>query len=188
MNNQNHTEEHNEVFYMKQFIARTLTNLAAMKDKWSQAIALEFLFELAKNYDNKALIIIGDLHAQGFEPWFPKDINRAIHYYIKAIREGVLFGYECIGMILFNRGKSDIDYERAYKCFLAVIINGGELSFGADYALAEMYKNGLYVEKNLDKAIYHYKRILTSKSEFRMLDEFYALAQKQYEELKEKLS
>ena len=168
---------------MKRFVARALMDDRALDDKWIQILFIECLYELADNYDKNALIVIGNLHETGFKSWFPQNINKAICYYVKAIKAGILFGYECIGGIYFHIGKDDADYRKAYYCLTAVLTHGGSLTFGGNYMLGEMYRKGLFVEKNIEKAKRYYEKVVTSDMEYRELDEYYSLAKKQYKKL-----
>lgn len=174
--------------HMKRFVAKVLLNQNALDDKWNQVLLIEYLYELAEHHDPNAYIMIGDLYEHGLKPWIPQDICKAIKYYVKAIRADILYGYECIGMLLFYRGKNDDDYRTALNFFLAVSTHDGKLSFGGYYALGEMYRQGLYVKQDTSKAKRCYEKIIKSDLEYRNQDEYYKLAQKQYNKLLNKES
>lgn len=56
--------------------------------------------------------------------------------------------YECLGYIYYYGRTGKPDYEKAFKCFT---LGYQSDQIEAGYKLADMYKNGYYVEQNYDK-------------------------------------
>lgn len=84
-----------------------------------------------------------------------KDFELAEEYYLMAAENKNAYAYECLGYIHYYGRVGNPDYEKAFKYF--------KLGLEADnitcsYKLADMYKNGYYVEKNYDE----YCRIIKS--------------------------
>ena len=102
-------------------------------------------------------IFIGDAYARG--SGVPADIGKAISWYKKAAKGGTPFGNECIGMVYFNgTGGIPVNYEKAYKYFTK---DKCKKSFCTKYSLGEMYRKGLYGEKDKLKAWDFYSSIVT---------------------------
>ena len=113
-------------------------------------------------------IFMGDAYAKG--TGVKKDIKKAIKWYKKAAKAGTKFGNECIGMIYFNGDEVPADYEKAYAYFTR---DEGKKSFCTRYALGEMYRQGLYVEQDTQTAWDYYTGIVTDRSPYYELDDYY---------------
>lgn len=84
-----------------------------------------------------------------------KDFELAEEYYLLAAESKNPYAYECLGYVYYYGRVGQPDYEKAFKYF--------KLGMEADditcsYKLADMFKNGYYVEKNYDE----YCRIIKS--------------------------
>ena len=73
-------------------------------------------------------------------------------------------------MIYFNGTEVPADYEKAYAYFTK---DDGKKSFCTRYALGEMYRQGLYVEQDVQKAWDYYTGIATDRSPYYELDDYY---------------
>ena len=76
-----------------------------------------------------------------------------LKYYNMAADLDYIDAYECLGYIYYYGRVGDCDYKKAYHYFVKAA-NAGSLV--SNYKVADMYKNGYYVDKDLDI----YKRII----------------------------
>lgn len=127
-----------------------------------------YLQQLAESGWNAAYIMLGDA-CTGEKGKFI-DPMEAIHYYEKAAENGIPFGNECIGMMYFTGKYIARDYAKAFAYFTK---DEGKKSFCTTYALAEMYRRGLFVTRNDEKACEYYSSIVYNESESLQLDEYY---------------
>ncbi len=74
----------------------------------------------------------------------------AIRYYQAAADLGVGFGHECLGKIYIELG----EYDKAYE-HLSQMEGRNPCGF---YYMGKLYDEGLGVERNMEKAIYNYKK------------------------------
>ena len=130
---------------------------------------LSYMRQLSQieGYEN-IYITLGDTfyYGKGVEP----DAQEAIRWYEKAVAAGIPFGNECIGMMYYAGNGVPVDYEKAFLYFTK---NGSDVSFCTLYALGEMYRQGLFVEKDLEAARDYYEEIVYSDSKFKKLDDYY---------------
>lgn len=94
-----------------------------------------------------------------------KDFELAEEYYLLAAENKNPYAYECLGYVYYYGRVGQPDYEKAFKYFKL----GMEVDdITCSYKLADMYKNGYYVEKNYDeyckiiKSLYPKVRDLTN--------------------------
>ncbi|MCR5742308.1 MAG: hypothetical protein K6F92_01070 [Lachnospiraceae bacterium] len=74
-----------------------------------------------------------------------KEYDKALNYYEDAAKLGYDPAYECLGYVWYYGRAGRRDYERAYRCFAYLYKKGNMV---AAYKVADMYKNGYYVEKD----------------------------------------
>ena len=120
-----------------------------------------------KGYET-TLIMMGDAYANG--DGVPQDGEEAIRWYKKAVKKGMAFGNECIGLLYFDGKGVDTDYKKAFKYFTK---DRGKKSFCTLYSLGEMYRQGLYVEKDADMAWRYYQEILDNDGPADTIDDYY---------------
>jgi TPR repeat protein len=127
-----------------------------------------YLRKMAEGRMPEAYIMLGDayLNGQGVE----KNVKEAIGWYENAVDAGVRFGNECIGMLYYEGKDVKADYEKAYAYFTK---DEKKKSFCTIYALGEMYRRGLYVLKNEEKACEYYSEIVYSDDEYASMDDYY---------------
>lgn len=94
-----------------------------------------------------------------------KDFELAEEYYLLAAENKNPYAYECLGYVYYYGRVGQPDYEKAFKYFKL----GMEVDdITCSYKLADMYKNGYYVEKNYNeyckiiKSLYPKVRDLTN--------------------------
>ena len=132
-------------------------------------------FDMA--YDKKAnvepwtLIIAGDY-------WKSRNLHIAIKYYQAAADQGIAFGNDCLGEIYFEVG----EYDKAHE-YLLKMEGSNPCGF---YYMGRLYDEGLGVERDLEKAIYNYKKAVELGQEFAdqgYVDDHYANAKQRLNEL-----
>ena len=108
-------------------------------------------------YDNDAdgkawtLILAGSYWEKRAEDDDDKEmLNKAIKYYQAAADLGIGFGHECLGKIYIELG----EYDKAYEHLLQM---DGRNPCGF-YYMGRLYDEGLGVERDMEKAIYNYKK------------------------------
>lgn len=130
---------------------------------------LSYLKQLVnvEGYKN-SLIMLAGTYENG--TGVKQDAKEAIFWYQKAVDKGITFGNECIGLIYYQGKGIPADYEKAYHYFTK---DDGNKSACTTYSLAEMYRQGLYVEKDETEACSLYKDIVFEDSEYAELDDYY---------------
>ena len=76
-----------------------------------------------------------------------KRFDLALKYYEMAASYDYDAAYECLGYIWYYGRTGERDYKKAFEYF-SKLMNKGDLV--ATYKIADMYKNGYYVKKDLD--------------------------------------
>ena len=105
--------------------------------------ALGFLIE--KTRKPKYMLALGSVY------YARKDFDLALKYYEMAADLGSEPAIQGLGYIWYYGRTGTVDYEKAFRYFSSLKHN-----IVAQYKVADMYKNGYYVEKDYDK----YKRII----------------------------
>ena len=82
-----------------------------------------------------------------------RSFDLALKYYDMAAELGFEEANECLGYVWYYGRTGTMDYEKAFKYFSAAAEKGNPV---ARYKIADMYKNGYYVEKDYGK----YKEII----------------------------
>ena len=110
------------------------------------------------------------------------NVNKQIECYEKAVEKGIEMGYDCLGELYFYGKGVEQDYKKAYE-----YLSGyeGETSSVKTFILAEMYRNGFYLEQNTDKAIELYRKITEDEMLKNYEDEYYMRAVKVLESMNE---
>jgi len=105
--------------------------------------ALGFLIE--KTHKPKYMVALGGVY------YARKDFDLALKYYEMAADHGSEPAIQGLGYIWYYGRTGTVDYEKAFRCFSSLKHN-----IVAQYKVADMYKNGYYVEKDYEK----YKSII----------------------------
>ncbi|MBO4579120.1 MAG: sel1 repeat family protein [Clostridiales bacterium] len=82
-----------------------------------------------------------------------RSFDLALKYYDMAAETGYEEANECLGYVWYYGRTGQKDYEKAFKYFTAAADKGNIV---ARYKIADMYKNGYYVNRDYDK----YKEII----------------------------
>ena len=104
--------------------------------------ALQFLIDT--EHDPRYMMWLGG-HYYG-----KREFDLALKYYEMAKAMDYDDAYECLGYIWYYGRTGEKDYKKAYECFSRMMDKGNAV---AAYKVADMYKNGYYVEKDYDKYV-----------------------------------
>jgi len=107
--------------------------------------ALEFLIK--ETADPRYMMELGGYY------YGKRIFDLALKYYEMAEALDFEEAHECLGYIWYYGRTGQKDYEKAFKCFSAAARKGNLV---AQYKIADMYKNGYYVDKDYEK----YKQII----------------------------
>ena len=102
--------------------------------------AMDFLIE--KRKDPSDMMSLGGYY------YDQKRFDLALKYYEMAAAMDYDEAYECLGYIWYYGRTGERDYKKAFEYFSKMMDKGNLV---ATYKVADMYKNGYYVEKNMDK-------------------------------------
>ena len=86
------------------------------------------------------------------------DMTLTLKCYELAGDMGETYGYECLGDYYINTG----EYEKAYK----YLMKPKKYNSTGLYCLGKMYEEGLYVEKDLQKAIDYYQKSVDAYAKY----------------------
>ena len=107
--------------------------------------AMNFLIE--ENKDPRDMMYLGGYYYE------LKHFDLALKYYEMAAAMDYDEAYECLGYIWYYGRTGERDYKKAFEYFSKMMDKGNLV---AAYKVADMYKNGYYVDKDLNK----YKSII----------------------------
>lgn len=107
-----------------------------------------FLFTEAMEYLIRVRQDPGDMMWLGGYYYEIQNFDLALHYYEMAEECGSDEACECLGYIWYYGCTGKVDYEKAYRYFSRMMEKGHLVSA---YKVADMYKNGYYVEKDEEK-------------------------------------
>lgn len=99
-------------------------------------------FLIEKTHDPRAMMSLGGYY------YGEKDYELALKYYEMAAEYKYVSAYECLGYVWYYGRTGVKDYEKAFHYFTLGKEAGHLVSA---YKLADMYRNGYYVEKDEEK-------------------------------------
>lgn len=102
--------------------------------------ALKFLID--EKHDPEDMMCLGGYYYE------IRRFDLALKYYEMAAEYGYDQAYECLGYIWYYGRTGKVDHKKAYEYFSKLMDKGKPV---AAYKVADMYKNGYYVEKNQKK-------------------------------------
>lgn len=112
-------------------------------------IAWNYL-QKAKSLDSiSSLNTIGICYLKGYNKNEEINIDKAIKYFELAAKQNYVYSYNNLGKIYEEKK----DYETAFNYYL---LSANKEESWACNKIAEYYRQGIYVEKNLEKAFYYY--------------------------------
>ena len=112
------------------------------EDEFMFTEALHFLIE--ENKDPRDMMWLGGHYYE------QRNFNLALKYYEMAKSYDYDEAYECLGYIWYYGRTGEKDYKKAFECFSRMMEKGNPV---ATYKVADMYKNGYYVEKDYQKYV-----------------------------------
>lgn len=92
----------------------------------------------------------------------------ALKYYEQAADKGVLHAFEGLGYIYYYGRTGEPDYEKAFMYYSKAAETG---SLSSAVKIADMYKNGYFVEKNYDEYKRHIMQLYPKVKNARLLDD-----------------
>ena len=107
-----------------------------------------FLYTEAMEYLIKELNDPADMLGLGGFYYEIKNYDLALKYYEMSANMDYEPAYECLGYIWYYGRTGEKDYKKAFECFSKIAKTGNIV---AEYKIADMYKNGYYVEKSQEK-------------------------------------
>lgn len=102
--------------------------------------ALSFIIEQSKDPD--AMVTLGSLYYEA------RQFDLALKYYEMAAEHGNLYAISNLGYVWYYGRTGEKNYEKAFYYFNKARQMGDLI---AAYKVADMYKNGYYVERSLEK-------------------------------------
>ena len=100
----------------------------------------------------------------------PQSYEMAESLYLEAIEKGCYSGYCNLGYIYYYGRTGEPDYRKAHECFsLGALLNGDGNCY---YKLGDMYRSGLYADKNESLAFQMYLRAAHGEQTY--LQEYYS--------------
>ncbi len=134
-------------------------NLCAFNDDESHSLlaeekCLEYMKKLADAGRPEAFVQLAEmfLHGTGVN----KNVDMAMDLYQKSADAGEITAYGFMGLVYYEGKDLPQDYKKAYELF----IKAGEKSNEVIYKLGEMYRLGLYVEQDQEKADEYYQKVI----------------------------
>ena len=107
-----------------------------------------FLYTEAMGFLIEELHDPDDMLALGGYYYEQKQFDLALKYYEMSASYGYDPAYECLGYIWYYGRTGTRDFKKAFEYFSLLMEKGYPV---AAYKVADMYKNGYYVEKNQEK-------------------------------------
>ena len=110
----------------------------------------EFMFIEAMNFLIEEEKLPQDMMYLGGYYYELKEFDLALKYYEMAATFDYDEAYECLGYIWYYGRTGERDFKKAFEYFSKMMDKGHLV---ATYKVADMYKNGYYVEKDYDKYV-----------------------------------
>lgn len=115
-------------------------SILSCEDEFIYIEALEYMIETTKNAD--FMVELGSHY------YSRQNYDQALEYYEMADAYGDSWAAEGLGYIWYYGRTGKVDYEKAFNYYSKAAKNGNPKS---EIKVADMYKNGYYVEKNYEK-------------------------------------
>lgn len=116
---------------------------------------VEYHMHAARRGDATAMIIAGNLYYNG-EHGVARNLGRARAMYERASKLGNMYSHARLGFMDLKAG----DNRSAYMHFAKAAETGNEI---AHHGLGMMFMEGIFVDKNAERAIFHLKKAATKK-------------------------
>ncbi len=148
------------------------------KDKDGRSAFRDYFDYLIECGEWAMYITVGGEYGSG--EIYEQDVEKQIECYEKAIEKGIDMGYDCLAELYFEGNNIPHDYEKAYKYLSSY---EGEASNVKKFILAEMYRQGLYLKKDVEKAKELYRSIVDDDLSMKYDDDFYVRSVEMLEKL-----
>ncbi len=148
------------------------------KDKTGRRLVKDFMDHMLECGQWEMYISIGDEYGSG--RIYPLDVSKQIECYEKAIEKGINVGYDLLAELYFEGEVVVQDCNKAYQYLMSY---EGYESFSKPFYLAEMYRKGICVEKDTDKARELYRLIVDDDIAMKFEDKYYLRACEILEEM-----
>lgn len=112
---------------------------------------------------------------------YPQNSKKKLECLQTALINGIKFAAEALGQMYYVGDEIPQDYQKAYDYFT---MYDGDESFAKPYYLGEMYLNGYFVEKDIEKARQFYEKIVRSDVPMKSMDDFYYKASERLQEIR----
>ena len=116
-------------------------------------LAWQYLKKAESLNSISSLNTLGLCYLNGLNPENKKDINMAISYFEKAIKHNYIYAYNNLGKIYEDKH----EYEKAFKYYEKSSLLGESYALNK---LVEYYRQGIFVDINLDKAFSLYNKAI----------------------------
>ena len=116
------------------------TSNPSKEDDFVFVEALNFI--ISKTNDSNAMMELGGWYYER------REFELALEYYEAAAMQKNNDAYKCLGYIWYYGRTGERDYKKAYE-YYSLAAKSGDIE--AAYKVADMYKNGYYVEKDQEK-------------------------------------
>ena len=147
-----------------------LLYLKDLADKGDKFYEYEYAMELLSNEEyEEAIKYLESSQSKGYEDaiyclglcyeegiYFEKDIDKAKAQYNKLIEMNSGYGYKGLADLLFYSDSSKEEKEEALELYNKGTNKEYNNYFYCDYELGIIYKRGLFVKKDLDKAVKYF--------------------------------
>ena len=144
----------------KQMIIDAYSNYSLPEENKIQFIeALEFLIE--ETHDPEHMMHLGGIYYED------RYYDLALKYYEMAASYDHTPAYECLGYIWYYGRTGEVDYKKAFEYYSRAAERGNTT---AAYKVADMYKNGYYVEKDYDRYCKTIEKLYRKVKNTRLLD------------------
>ena len=115
-------------------------------------LLIEIYLEEIENENADAMTNLGSLYYTG--RCGEQNYEKAVKYYTMADKHGERQATENLGYCYYYGRTGEVDYKKAYHYFVKGALDNHLNSL---YKIADMYKNGYYVEKDEREAFYIYR-------------------------------
>ena len=155
--------DNNDLYGMRRILDSYLDNrIEKPKVKINKKKILKYLNHLIQCNESNAMLALGALYYTGDDGIVPQDFAKAEYWYAKAAEPTTSFfdshynsqAMTNLGYIYYYGRTNTPDFEKAFYCYAKAACMGHP---NAMYKIGDMYKNGLFVAKNEDKAFHWYQ-------------------------------
>ena len=156
--------------YIQEVLEENLSYLKDLADKGDKFYEYEYAMALLTNeHYEEAIKYLESSSSKGYEDatyclgicyeqgiYYEENIEKAKELYNKLIEMNSGYGYKGLADLMFYSESTDEEKEEALKLYNEGTNKDYNNYFYCDFELGVIYKRGLYVKKDMDKAIKHF--------------------------------